>query len=155
VRGSTIQTANASIQVSKDGIAYTDSLTGYNFGGLIPGGQALPSNGYPIYVKNTGTSQLAVKLSIAKPVTNPDNVDLSKVHVILSPFSGGAPQNITLQDLIANVAAGGVQLNSMPRMLPGTSGGFSMQISMDVDAVSTASASLSDIDFSFSGTAVN
>ncbi len=155
LKGNTIQTAVANLQVSSNGTTYSNSLDGYVFSSLIPGGQPSPLNGYPVYLKNGGSTALALKLAISKPISNPDNVDLSKVHVILSPLGAGAPQNITLQDLITSTTSGGVALSQMTRLIASQVTGFTLQISMDSDAVSGPSATISDIDFSFGATAVN
>ena len=153
LKGNTIQTATANLQLSSDGNTYTTSLSGYSFSGLIPGGQPSPLTGYPVYLKNAGNTPLSLRLSIAKAVTNPDNVDLSKVHVILTPFSGVVPQNVTLQDLVTSATTGGVALTQTSRIIASQSTGYTIQISMDSDAVTGPSASLSDIDFSFGAVA--
>jgi hypothetical protein len=155
--GNSIQTATANLQLSSDNQNYSNSLNGYVFNNLIPGGSPSPTIGFPIYLKNAGTSNLAVKLSISRPITNPENVDLSKVHLILGPYSGGVGQRIALQDLISSASTGGVVLtnNAVTRMLPGQSAGFSMQVVMDADAFAGPGATLSGIDFSFSANSVN
>lgn len=155
LKGNTIQTAVANLQLSSDGINFTNSLSGFTFSGLIPGGAPAPANGYPIYLKNDGSTALALKLSIPKPITNPDNADLSKVHVLLTPFGGGAPQNMTLQDLVSSAASGGIALAQPGRLGVGQSTGFNVQVSMESDAVSGPSATITDIDFSFGAATVN
>jgi hypothetical protein len=154
LKGNTIQTATANLLLSSDGTNFTSTLSGYAFNNIIPGGAASPTVGYPISLKNAGTTALSLKLSIAKPITNPDNVDLTKVHIILSPFSGGVPQNITLQDLV-NSTTGGVALSAASRITPSQTTGYSMQVMMESDAFSGSSTTLSDIEFSFGATAVN
>ncbi len=155
LKGNTIQTAVASLQVSPDGTNYSSLMDGYVFGNLIPGGQSSPANGYPLYVKNVGTTPLALRLSVSSQVSNPGNVDLSKVHIILAPTSGGAAQNITLQDLIAANSSGGLAVNQATHLLPSEVTGFLVKASLDADAVSGPSASLSNIDFNFGALAVN
>jgi hypothetical protein len=155
IKGNTIQTASANLQLSSDGTNFTNSLTGYAFNNIIPGGTVSPVPGYPVSLKNAGSTPLAIKLSIAKAVTNPDNVDLGKVHVILNPFSGGVGQNLTMQDLITSSNNGGIALTTNSRLLPGQTSGYTLQVMMEADAFSGPSASLSDIDFSFGATAVN
>ncbi len=153
--GNTVQTATANLQVSNDGVNYSDSLAGYSFVGLIPGGQALPVDGNVVCIKNTGDSALALKLAISSTPLNPDNVDLTKVHVIVTPTSGGSPQNFTMQSLITPDPSGGMALLTPISLLPGESTTYRIQVSMDIDALSGASASISNLDFSFSGTAVS
>jgi hypothetical protein len=74
------------------------------------------------------------------------------VYVILSAHSGGVSQRISLQELSA---PGGVPLTQLTRLTAGQSAGFNIQVQMDADALSGSSATLSDIDLSFGGTAVN
>ncbi len=155
LQGNTIQTAIASLQVSPNGTTYSSTMQGYGFGNLIPGGQPTPTNGYPVYIKNVGTTPLALKLSISSPVANPDNVDLNKVHVILSSTSGGTPQNVTLQDLITAHNSGGLSVNQAPHVIPTQVVGYVIQISMDADAMTGSTASLSNIDFNFGALAVS
>lgn len=155
VKGNTIQTAVASLQVSPNGTTYASTMDGYVFGNLIPGGQPTPINGYPVYVKNVGTSPLAVKLSVSGTVDNPNNVDLSKVHVILSPTSGGAPQNMLLSDLIAAASSGGIAVNQAGHIIPTQVISFTMQVSLESDAINGPNATLSNVDFNFGALAVN
>lgn len=155
LRGSSIQTAVASLQVSPNGTTYGSSMDGYAFSNLIPGGQPSPANGYPVYIKNVGTTPLALKLSVSPSITNPQNVNLAKVHLVLSSTSGGAPQNITLQDLVAANSTGGVAITQGSHMLPAQVSSFLMQITMDSDAITGSTASLSTIDFNFGAAAVN
>ena len=154
LKGNTIQTAMASLQLSSDGTTYSNSLSGYAFMSIIPGGQPTPTSGYPVYLKNAGTTALSLKFSVAK-VTNTDGVDLAKVHVILSPLGGGVPLNFTLQDLLSSSTTGGVALTNASRLIPSQVVSYGIQVSMEGDAFNGASASLSDIDFSFGATAIN
>ncbi len=156
LKGNTIQTAIASLQLSGDGTNYSSQLEGYNFGNLVPGGQAQPTNGYPIYLKNVGTTPLAIKLSVASGFSNPNNVDLSKVHVILSP-SAGTPQNMTLADLIAANTTGGIAITAggASRVLPSQGTFFTAQVSLESDAVNGPSASIGNLDFTFGAVATN
>lgn len=154
-KGNTIQTAVASLQVSSNGSTYSSSMDGFNFNNLIPGGQPAPSGGYAMYVRNAGTTPLALRLSVSSLVANPDNVDLSKVHVLLTPLNSSTTQNFILQDLIAAQTSGGAAVTSASRIISTQSMGFSMQVSLDADAITGPSASLSNIDFSFGAVAVN
>lgn len=152
--GNTIQTATANLQLSNDGTHYSDTLVGYTFNGIVPGGPAVPSDGNVVCVKNTGDSPLALKFAITSTPLNPEAVDLLKVHVIVTPTAGGSPQNFTLQSLITTEKNGGLALTSATKLLAGESATYRIQISMDLDALNGPSASISNLDFSFSGTAV-
>ncbi len=155
LRGSMIQTAVASLQVSRDGITYTSSVDGYVFGNLVPGGTTSPANGYPVYVKNVGTAPLAVNISVKGPISNPDNVDLTKVHIQLTPISGGAGQNMLFHDLIAANTTGGIPVNLGDHLNPSQAQGYLLRASLEADAVTGPSATLSNIDFNFGALAVN
>lgn len=153
--GSTIQTATANLLLGVDGVNYASNQPGFSFAGIVPGGLAVPNSGYDVYVKNFGAISLALKLSVSDTITNPDNVDLSKVHVILAPLSGGTVQNFPLSMLISSNATGGVAILS-PTLLP--TGGmvvYKMQVSMETDAINGPSATISNLDFIFGGTVVN
>ena len=150
LKGNTIQTALASLQLSTDGTTYSSSLSGYAFSNLVPGGQPMPNVGYPVYVKNTGTSQLQLSLNIGSQFTNADSLNLSKVHLILDPFAGGVSQNILFSDL---VAADGVKLTQFAVLNAGQSTGYFMRVSLEADAMSGPSATLGNVDFNFSGVA--
>jgi hypothetical protein len=157
LKGNSIQTAVANLKLSADNINYSNSLDGYTFGGLIPGGNPTPLNGDPIYTRNDGTTALALKLSVNSTLTNPNTVDLEKVHVILTPFGGGVAQNMTLADLIAANTTGGIPLTiaGANHLTPSANTGFMMQISLENDAVSGASATIGSLEFDFDATAVN
>jgi hypothetical protein len=127
-------------------------MDGYVFDNLVPGGAAVPNSGYPIYIKNVGTTPLAVKISAGTTISNPDNVNISKVHVIITPVGGGAIQNLTLQELM-NPA--GIALNNAIRLLPSQIHQIAVQVLLEQDAVSGPSATLNNLDFNFGATATN
>lgn len=153
--GSTIQTATVNLLLSLDGTNYASSQAGFSFTGIVPGGQATPTDGYGIYVKNSGITSLALKLSVSDTIANSDNVDLTKVHVILTPISGGLVQNFSLSTLITSNATGGIAILSPTQLFAGNTVIYKMQVSMDSDAVNGPSATISNLDFIFVGTAVN
>lgn len=148
LKGNVISTALASLQLSADGTAYSSSLNGYAYTNIVPGGQPMPNTGNPVYIKNTGTSQLQLSLSLGSQFTNTDNLNLSKVHLILDPFAGGVSQNILLSDL---VTPGGVTLTQAAILSPGVSTGYFMRVSLDADAMTGPSATLANLDLNFSG----
>lgn len=156
MKGNTIQTATASLKVSSDGTNYTDTLTGYQFNNLIPGGNAMPTSGYSVYLRNDGTAPVAIKLSAATTISNPDNVDLSKVYITLEPVNFiGTAQKMSLQDLLTDDPAAGVALTGATRLGAGQSLWYYMRVSMDADAVSSPSASIGNLDLKFVAQAVN
>lgn len=152
--GNKIMTATANLQVSQEDANYKDSAVGYSFMALVPGGQPSPS--FPVYVKNTGTTKLALRVSVPGPLTNTGNIDLSKVHVILTyPESGGFEQSITLSELVASNATGGVPLVRYTAMPGNTRAPMTIKVSMDADAYTGPGATIDNFNISFSGVAVN
>lgn len=149
--GNSIQTATANIQISPDGVNYANTVPGFAFGAIVPGGQAMPSSGYPVYVKNIGSTPLSLKLGVSSVPANIDNVDLTKVHVILAPIGGGSIQNFTLQSLVATASTDGQLILSPAQLLPGLVVQYKLQIAMDSDAISGPGATINNVDFSFSG----
>lgn len=155
LKGNVIQTAIASLQVSPDGNNYANTMDGYVFGNLVPGGLPYPLSGYPVYVKNVGSAPLTLKFSINPGLDNPNNVDLSKVHVILTPIAGGAGQNMTMQELTAANSSGGLAITSGSHMNPNQVVSYFIKVSLDNDAVNGPGATLSNVDFNFNALATN
>lgn len=149
--GNTIETATANLQLSTDGVNYSDSHTGFDFNNLIPGGSPMPVAGYSMYLKNSGGTPLALKLSVNGPVSNPQNVDLFKVHVLLTTVGGDSVQTFNLSSL-AETANG---LDITGNLPAGASQQYKLQVQMDTDALTGSSASLGNIDLVFKGLAVN
>ena len=151
--GNTIETATAHLQLSKDGTSYSDSLASFDFSNLIPGGSAQPVAGEPVYLKNAGGTSLALKLAVSSVPINPDNVDLTKVNVLLTTVGTGAGiQSFSLQSLIDASATGGLDVNG--NLDSSVTQEYKLQVSMTSDAVINSGASLGNIDFAFSGLAV-
>jgi hypothetical protein len=153
--GNSIQTATANLQLSPDAVNYSLSQIGFAFGAIVPGGQASPTNGYTVFLKNAGGTPLALKLAVSSTPTNLDNVDLTKVHIVLTPTSGGSVENFTLQSLIASYGTGGQTILAPAELMPGLTAEYKLQVSMDTDAINGSSATINNVDFSFSGTALS
>jgi hypothetical protein len=151
--GNTIQTATANLQLSTDGVHYGNSQAGFIFSGLVPGGGAMPASGYNIWLKNSGDANLNPKLAVTSVPSNPENIDLSKVQVILTP-NNGAPQSYNLQSLIT-AGGNGVNLTAPTTLFVGSPAAFTLKVAMDADAFIGTNASLGNIDFTFTGTISN
>lgn len=155
--GNTIETATASLQISKDGSTFSDSLPGYDFNSIIPGGAPQPASngGYQVVLKNTGTTNLVLSLAVPTQPTVSGIADLSKVSVLVTPVISGSgtysPITLKLSDLIAGKQplAWGISHGLVTQNGTAT---FHVQVSMDADAVSGGGASISGLDLSFSGT---
>lgn len=99
--GNTISTASANLLISTDGINYGQTVAGFNFANIIPGGYPAPADGYLVYLKNTGSTDLDLKFSVDNPPSNPGSADLAKINVALTDVSGStAPRGFTLKSLV-------------------------------------------------------
>ncbi len=156
LRGNTIQTASANLEVSPNNINFSNSMEGYSFNDLIPGGQPLPNPAYRVFLRNSGSTPLALKLGVSGQIANPNSVNLNKVHIILtSPSDSSMKDNLTLQDLINANSSGGLVLAHANRLNSGEVTSFLIQVSMESDAITGPTASLSNIDLNFGALAVN
>ncbi len=154
--GSTISTATANLLISSDGVNYATSKPGFDFNNLVPGGGPSPWDGYSLWLKNSGGISENLKISVSSLPTNPDHVDLTKVNVILTPvgFNAGPSQTYTLDALINSNASGGLTITSPTQLFAGNVQQFTIKVSMATDAVTSPSASIGNVDFSFIGQAV-
>jgi len=151
--GNVISTATANLSLSLDGTSYTSSTAGFEFANIVPGGAAVPTTGYPFYLKNNGATPLALKFYVSGTPSNPGNVDLSKVNIILTTVgSGASAQSFSLQSLIDSRDTGGLAI--LPTTLNATySQQYKLQVSIASDANIQSGASLGNIDFAFRGVA--
>lgn len=152
--GNSIHTASAGLAISQNDTNYGPNTTGYDFSGIIPGSQASQTEHF--LLKNTGSAPLKLKVSATSVPSNPSNIDLGKVSVILTPYSTttfmpGTPQSFSLRSLIDADATGGLAIDYPSSLAPGTKEEFNIQVSMDVDAASGSSAALSGLDLGFTG----
>ena len=150
--GNTIETATASLRISKDGTTFSDTIPGFDFAGVMPGGSAVPGDpGYLVEVKNTGDTTLKLRLTVPVTPTVVGITDLSKVNVLITPFSpsGGtyATQSVPLSTLIA----GQVSLSNATAVAKGGPVLMHLQVSMTTDAISGSGGSISNLDLTFSG----
>lgn len=157
INGNSIVTAMAKLSLSKNNVTYGPVVDGYNFLGLVPGGTAVPVSGYPVYLKNEGSTPLAAKLSVAPSLSNPNDIDLTKVHVLITGIGDTNVQDLLMSDLVAADASGGIPLSTpgMRFINPSTSTGATMQVLMERDAMNGTQAGLSNLTFDFNATAAN
>jgi hypothetical protein len=154
--GNTIQTATALLQISTTGSNYADSVPGFNFTGLVPGGSAQPvANNYTVYLKNAGSAALNLSLTVPMPPTVvPDTVDLAKVTVWLTPPSAvGMPTPTTQKIPLADLIAGKVSLDNGVVAQSATIT-YRIQVAMAADVVTGNGATISGLNLSFSGSPV-
>ncbi len=147
--GNTIQTATASLQISTNGTYFTNTISGFYFSGLVPGGAAQPAaNNYTVYLKNTGGNDLNLSLTVPTTPTVTGTVDLAKVFILLTPTTGSSATTQTFS--LASLIAGKVTIeNSLDA--PAVVVSYHVQVSMGADAVSGNGATVSGLDLSFSG----
>jgi hypothetical protein len=153
--GNTIASATAALQLSKDGGNYSSSATGFDFAGLVPGGAAMPTQtgGYPLWLKNTGSAPLNLNIAVSGTPTTTGDIDLSKVSLILTPVTGGGTaQTIPLSTLISN-GTGATTALSVPTLTSGTTMQYKIQVQMAADAFTGSSATISNLNLVFAGTA--
>jgi hypothetical protein len=151
--GNTISSATADIKISTDNNTYSNSKTGFDFSNVIPGGPAVPAAGYPFFLKNSGSTASLIKMSVSSAPSNLNNVDLSKVSIIITRYGGGATQTFTLANLISSYADGGLALTE--NLPAGVFYQYKLQATMAADAFTGNGASLGNIDFVFTGTSVS
>jgi hypothetical protein len=154
--GNTISSASADLRIgttSTTSTAFGDTHAGFSFKDIIPGGPAMPADGFTFYLKNTGSTPLALKLAIGSTPANVSNVDLNKVSIQLTRVEngvGGAPQVVTLQALIDPAT----KLTLSDPLTNGTVATYKLRVSMASDAFDGSNATIGGIDLVFSGTAV-
>jgi len=153
--GNSISTESASLAISQNDSNYSQTAAGYAFTGVIPGLQVSQTEHF--FLKNTGSASLTLNIDLAATPTNPSGDDLSKVHILLTPYdpSTGLPaatQDFTLQALL-NAGPDGVPLNYPVSLAAGLKEKFDIQMNMDDGVVSGTDASLSNIDLGFTGLA--
>lgn len=150
--GNTINTGNAQLQISNDGLTFSNSsAAGFTFDGVVPGGSAAPANGYTVYLKNNGNISLALKAGVNPLPQNPSNIDYSKTYLVFTRTDiTSQPVTVSLKDLVDNYATGPVQLNST--VAAGATATYKIQAMMDSSAYSGTSASISNINLVFLST---
>lgn len=154
--GNTISSASADLRIgttSATSTAFADTHAGFSFKDIIPGGPAMPADGFTFYLKDAGTAPLALKLAIGSVPANTSNMDLSKVSVQLTRVDNGVsgtPQTVSLQALIDPAT----KLSLTDPLASGTVATYKLRVLMAADAFEGSSATIGGIDLVFSGTAV-
>jgi len=147
--GNTISSALADLRIGTSASTFSSSRSGFDFKDLVPGGPAMPTDGNNFYLKNYGTATLALKMAVGTSPVNTSSVDLAKVSVQVTRVDTNASQTFTLSELVSSYATGGVALTD--NLTGATIAQYKLRISMDADAFSGQSASITGIDLVFSG----
>ncbi len=148
----TITSASASLKVSTDGVNYGTQGMGFDFDNVEPGGDPAPIDGNDFWLKNDGSTTLNLKIALdSQSLDNPEQIDLNKVNLIVTPDSGNSQSNALLA-LAGFATTGGGDLNLS--LLPGTAGHYKLQVSIASDALAatTSSAAIGGFNLVFSGT---
>jgi hypothetical protein len=146
----TISTATAFLLVSNDGTTFNNTKSGFTFSNVTPGGAAVPASGYNFYLKNTGTANLAIKLTLDATPSGLSGIDTAKVFLNFSRSDNGFSTIITLKTLIDSMSTGAAAFNDTVN--GGTTAQYSIKASMASDAYSgTGGGTISGIDLVFSG----
>lgn len=146
VSGNTISTGTTNLQISTDGTHYSNSIPGFSFTNMLPGGYPAPAGGYPIYLKNTGSTDLDLSLSIPGTPSNPSDTNLNKLSFVLTEAgSQTGPSNF----LIGGLIGGPASLEG--ELAPGATREYELQATMRLDA--DQGITVSGINLTFTGTA--
>lgn len=146
-----INSGSADLRISKDNNVFTTpSMAGFTFDNVVPGGTAMPANGNTFYLKNVGGSNLNLKAGISGNPSNLSVVDLTKTHLIFTRTdTNGTPVSLSVKSLIDNYANGGSALGDT--IAAGTTATYIVKASMDSDAFTGASASITGLNLAFIG----
>ncbi|MCW1908153.1 MAG: hypothetical protein KIH63_002300 [Candidatus Saccharibacteria bacterium] len=148
----TIQSASADLRIGTSATSFAASRSGFDFTAIVPGGNAQPTDGHAMWLKNYGTANLAVRVSIGSTPINTAAVDLSHVWLVITRQGGGVPQTMTVQSLVDAYPTG---LSLTDTLAAGEIAEYKLQVKMDDAAFSGAGAEISDIDLIFSASAAN
>lgn len=151
--GNTINSATAFLLVSSDGTSFNNSKPGFNFTNVVPGGSAVPAGGNSVYLKNSGSANLSIKMAISSTPTNLNNVDLNKVFVEISRAETSFDQTLSLKSLVDSYSTGGTALSDVVNA--GATAQYQLRVSMSADAVvGSSGVTISGVDIVFTGSAV-
>lgn len=146
----TISTATAFLLVSNDGTTFNNTKSGFTFGNVTPGGAPVPAGGYNFYLKNTGTANLSIKLTLDATPSGLTGIDTTKVYLNFSRADDNFSTTISLKSLIDSMTSGPVVLNNIVNA--GTTAQYNITASMDSGAYTgTGGGTISGIDLVFSG----
>ena len=154
LEGNRITSATANLLIGNGDGQFLSTTPGFAFDNVEPGGPPMPVNGNILHLRNSGTSDLRLKLALnPNALHNPNSVNLAKVSVVITPRSDGAvPHQFSLAALqTAYTSNTAVPLDiTLPA---GQDGEYSLQVVMAADAVGsiTSSVSIYGLDMLFSG----
>jgi hypothetical protein len=150
--GNSIESATADLRISTNNSSFSGSSLGFNFSGVVPGGSGVPAGGNTFYLKNFGSTSLAIKVSIPGAPTSQGGVDLNKVFISLTRVDTNFTTTLSLQSLIDGYVTGGVSTGF--NINSGVTLTFNLKATMSADAINGSSANISGIDLQFTGTGI-
>ena len=137
--------ASASLQISNGG-AYSGSVGGFNFSGMVPGGVNSPNQTF--YLNNNGTNPVYLTAYIPTVPTftvapSSGTVDPSQVFLNINCTSGssGDFSLTTGNDFNSLSATSGVAMTSTDPLQPGDTATCTANVSMSSSAVTPTTAS--------------
>jgi hypothetical protein len=153
----TIESANAALQISTNNTTYSTTRSGFSFDGLLPGGAAKPDLGHQVWLRNSGTADLQVKVAVSslpvfKTVPVDTTVDAGKVFIEFERMDGNTIE-LSLQSLIDSYATGGTVLPD-PLLIDDDTTEFRLRARLAADAFLGSSVQIDDIDLVFYGEGV-
>lgn len=149
--GNSISTGTADLRIGTTPGSFGTSRSGFIFGDVVPGSAAVPATGNSFYLKNYGSTVLAIKLGISSTPVNNDNVDLGKTYLTVTRVDTNASQKFPLAALIAGGTTAPLALAD--NLSAGTVAEYRTRVSMDTDAFTGQSADIGGIDLVLTGTA--
>lgn len=156
LQGSKITSATANLTIGDGQGGFVATTPGFEFNNVEPGGPAMPQPAHELSLRNNGTSNLALRLSMnPNSFFSAQGANIDHIFIVLKPHSGGMSQTLSLTSLMT------AYTNNQPMDLQytaaaGQQADFTIQVQMSADAVpSTLSGiTLRGIDLIFSGTSV-
>jgi hypothetical protein len=157
LQGSRITSATANLLIGDGSGAYSATAQGFNFDNIEPGGAPMPNPGNILSLKNSGTSNLALKLAMdINTFANPQNANTDRIYITLKPLSGTGPmQQFSLASLMtAYTTNTPVALNLTASA--GQVSQYSLQVQMTADSVTStlSGVALTGINLIFTGSSV-
>ena len=161
ITGSRLTSASANLQIAKQlNGTYSTSMAGYNFFDLAPGGAAGPSVGNDLFLKNYGSSNLDITVSLNPTrLINSSGINLQRAHLVIFDSDGVTQlSKHSLADLQSAYSSGTpLPVNKVLGVASSGSNTANFKLRMQLDNDSTNAQQqneLENIDFIFSGTAV-
>lgn len=157
LQGSRITSATANLLIGDGQGGYGATAQGFNFDNIEPGGAPMPTPGNSLSLKNSGTSNLALKLTMnPNTFANPQNANTDRIFITLTPLSGSGPmQQFSLATLMAAYTSN-TPLPLNLNIAAGQVSQYSLQVQMTADSVTstTSGVTLTGINLIFSGSSV-